>query len=312
MARDISIIIATRDESPPVLEATIDGLLETTAGYDRRIVVVDDGSLVPVTLEKPKVLVIRNPLPIGVQQSRRYAASHVDGDVLVVVDAHMSFAADWLESMLGHVGSGSLLCAAWWDYNLSRPLCWGADFVWCGNRDYKAGRIPGFAFRHRTKFPGDGAVEVPMAIGACYMMLRESYEKLGGFSPFSRVWGKTEQDLSARAWITGLGVKCVTGAHVGHLSRTKFPYRVRWEDIEFNQVAMVRTVFQEPVARAIEQMLQPLPTDVQDWLSQVNFSQWRQLVQSHRQISDEEFFRRFVPDAPECLPTGTRGSSRQI
>lgn len=307
----ISFVVATRDESPPVLEATIDGLLDTSSGHESEIVVIDDGSLFPVSLERPRVRVLRNPVPVGVQPSRRHAATLTTGDVLVAVDAHMSFAPDWLDQMLQYVDTGSLLCAAWWNYELSRPLCWGADFAWSGERNYRSGRTPGLAFRHRTKFPGAGAVEVPMCIGACYMVLRESYERLGGFSPFSRIWGKTEQDVSARAWITGLGVKCATGAQVGHLTKKKFPYPVRWEDIEFNQVLMARTVFQEPVAQAIEQFLQPLPDDVQSWLSQVDFREWRQSIQSRRQISDAEFFRRFVPDAPECLMREQAGKSER-
>jgi hypothetical protein len=35
-----------------------------------------------------------------------------------------------------------------------------------------------------------------MMIGASYMMLRISHERIGGFSPFFRTWGKLEQDLS--------------------------------------------------------------------------------------------------------------------
>jgi glycosyltransferase involved in cell wall biosynthesis len=276
-------------------------LIETSAVQSIEIVVVDDGSLVPVSLELPGVLSVRNQTPIGVAQSRRCGAAIAGGDVLVWVDAHMSFAPDWLDHMLAHADSGALLCAAWWNYELTRPLCYGADFEWCGERDYAAGRSPGLGFRHRTKFPGGGAVEVPMVIGACYMALRRSYDKLGGFSPFFRTWGKSEQDMSTRAWITGLSVQCVTGARVGHLSRSKFPYPVRWRDIEFNQIAMARTVFQEPVARAIEQKFEPLPGDVQTWLAETDFQEWRQLIQSRRRISDAEFLRRFVPNAPEYL-----------
>ena len=284
-----------------MVQATISGLLDTSAGYLREIVMVDDGSVLPVHIDHPEVHVIRNAAPIGTSQSRRKGAAASDGGVLVSMDAHMRFAPDWLDRMLVHVGSGALLCAAWWNYELTRPLCWGADFLWCGERDYAAGRCPGFAFRHRTTFPGDGAVEVPMVIGACYMMLRESYERLGGFSPFFRTWGRLEQDLSMRAWMVGLGVKCVTGACVGHYSRKKFPYPVRWQDIEFNQVAAVRTVFEEPVVRMIERLLQPLPAEVQTWLDQTDFRDWRETVQACRQMSDAEFLRRFVPGAPECL-----------
>jgi len=132
-------------------------------------------------------------------------------------------------------------------------------------------------------------------------MLRESYDRIRGFSPFFRTWGKLEQDLSLRAWICGLGVKCVTDARVGHFSRAKFPYTVRWEDIEFNQVAVARTVFEEPVAEAVEQLLQPLPSDVQTWLAKTDFRQWRRAIQSKRCISDAAFFRRFVPNTPESV-----------
>jgi len=262
---------------------------------------VDDGSRVPVLLEHPDVRVARTAGPIGTAKARRYGAAITKGDVLVFIDAHMSFAPDWLDRMLPHVGSGALLCAAWWEYDLSRPLCWGADFGWCGERDYAAGRSPGFVYRHRTKYPGDGAVEVPMLIGACYMMLRESYTRLGGFSPFFRTWGKLEQDLCARARIMGLDVKCVTGARVGHFTRTKHPYPVRWADIEFNQVATARTAFEEPVARALEQLLQPLPSQVQSWLTNADFSGWRKWIQSQRCISDAEFLHRFVLNPPESL-----------
>ncbi|MGH9431415.1 MAG: glycosyltransferase [Terriglobia bacterium] len=244
---------------------------------------------------------MRHDAPIGVPQSRRHGLSVAGGDVLVWMDAHMSFAPNWLDHMMAHVDSGALLCVAWWNYELTRPLCWGADFIWRHKRDYAAGYCPGFDLRHRTAFPDGDTVEVPMVIGACYMMRRESYERIGGFSPFFRVWGKADQDLSIRSWMAGLGVRCVAGARVGHLSRRKFPYPVRWEDIEFNQLALIRTVFEKPTVQAIEEMLQPIPPDVQAWLAQIDFREFRQLVQSSRQISDAGFFRRFVPDAPECL-----------
>jgi glycosyltransferase involved in cell wall biosynthesis len=304
VADRISFIVAARDELPSVLQFTIDGLFDTSVGHDREIVLVDDGSVVPVALSRPHLVVLRSATPAGVAQSRRYGASVASGNILVWLDAHMSFAPDWLSHMLDHVDSGALLCAAWWNYELTRPQCWGADFVWCGERDYHAHRTPGFRFKHRTQRPLEGVVEVPMVIGACYMMLRQSYEKFGGMSPFFRIWGIDEQDMSARAWITGIGVRCVTGACVGHLTRRSFPYLVSWDDIEFNQVAMVRTVFEEPVAAIIEGMLQPLPKRVEAWLAQTDFREWRRLVQSSRQISDAEFFRRFVPAAPQCLVQG--------
>jgi hypothetical protein len=46
-------------------------------------------------------------------------------------------------------------------------------------------------------------------------------------------------------------------------------------------------------------LMRPVPRKVQEWLDQTDFSAWRGLVQSERRMSDAEFFRRLVPDAPE-------------
>jgi glycosyltransferase involved in cell wall biosynthesis len=297
----ISFVVTARDEPADVLAATIDGLLATSTGQDREIVIVDDGSQEAVTIERPGTRVVRNAKALGVAQSRRLGAAMTTGDVLVWTDAHMSFAPDWLEEMLRHVDTGALLGASWWNYELTRPLCYGAEFVWCADRDHHAGRSPGLAFRHRTRFPGEGAVEVPMVIGACYMALRESYEHCGGFSPYFRIWGKSEQDVSARMWITGRGVKCVTGARVGHLSRPQFPYPVSWSDIEFNQVVLFRALLEHATLQAVERILGPLPEQVEKRLAEVDLRAWRESIQSRRSMSDFEFFRRFVSDAPASL-----------
>ncbi len=256
---------------------------------------IDDGSDVPIPNLPADVHVIRNPHSIGVSQARRYGAAIATGDILVWLDAHMTFAPDWLDHMLMYVESGALLCSAFWDYELSTCYCWGADFVWCSQRNYAAQCCPGFGLQHRTRFPGYGAMDVPMVIGACYMMQRESYEKLGGFSPLFCVWGVDEQDMSARAWLTGFGVKCVTSTRVGHLWRPSFPYPVQFEHLEFNQLAMVRTVFEEETVQALKEFFEPIPAQVRKWLEECDVSGWRQIVQSNRRIGDEEFFHRFVP-----------------
>ncbi len=82
---------------------------------------------------------------------------------------------------------------------------------------------------------------------------------MGGCSPLFRVWGAANQDISARAWIAGLGVKCVTGAKVGHLSRSTLPYPVHFEHLEFNQLVMVHTTFEEHSVQALEQYFKPFP-----------------------------------------------------
>ena len=254
----ISFIINSRNESNSVLEATITSLLTTTARYETEIIVIDDGSTIPVAGLSRDIRLFRNQEPIGVSQSRRNGAHIATGDVLVWLDAHMTFADDWLDQMLPYVESGSLLCSAAWDYNRSNCYCWGVDFEWCAERNYERGLSPGFLVRHRTSRPQEDSAEVPMVIGACYMMSRSSYDKVGGFSPLFSDWGADDVDISIRAWMSGLGVKCITKAAVGHLYRSKFPYPVEFDRLEFNQLVMIRSIFDQSTIEKLETCFNPL------------------------------------------------------
>jgi glycosyltransferase involved in cell wall biosynthesis len=303
MMQRISFIITSRNESKSILEATITGLLSTSARYATEIIVIDDGSSVPIAGLCRDVRLFRNPEPIGVSQSRRRGANIATGDVLVWLDAHMTFADNWLDQMLAHVESGSLLCSAAWDYNRSTCYCWGVDIEWCAERNYEKGLSPGFIVRHRTSRPRQDAAEVPMVIGSCYMMSRSSYNKLGGFSPLFRAWGQDDVDISIRAWISGLGVKCITQAAVGHLYRSKFPYPVEYDHLEFNQLVMIHSIFDESTIQMLEEYFKPLSAKVIGWLENVEpgLEKWREEIQSKRRLSDKELFRKFAPSIQHFL-----------
>src|SRR4051794_13438988 len=107
----VSFIITARDEPPDILNATLAGLARTAAHLRREVIVVDDGSRLPVSAPGAD-LVLRSAEARGVSPSRRIGAAAAKGEVLVWLDAHMSFADDWLHVMLPHAGSGALLCSA--------------------------------------------------------------------------------------------------------------------------------------------------------------------------------------------------------
>ncbi len=288
----VSFIITARDEPPELLNATIAGLARTAAHVRRECIVVDDGSRFPVTVQSPDVVLLRSAQPRGVSPSRRVGAAAATGEVLVWLDAHMSFADEWLDKMLTHAGSGSLLCSAFCDYGLTTTHCWGADYVWSCERDYWQQRYPGFGLRHRVTRPEPDVVDIPMMIGACYMLSRAAYRQLGGFSPLFRTWGVDEQDLCLRAHLMGMPVQCVTAARVGHFSRAAFPYSVSFEHLEYNQLVMIRSVFEESTIARLERCFAPIPPVVNQWLLDTDLHDWRSEIQSKRVRSDDELFNR--------------------
>jgi glycosyltransferase involved in cell wall biosynthesis len=291
----ISVVVTARDERAEIVNRTVNGLRATMPPREREIVVIDDGSVDPVRGLPREVHVIRNSESIGVARARHQGASVTSGDVLVWLDAHMTFGPYWLDRLLEHVDSGALLCSAFWNYERSVCHGFGADFVWCGERDYPNQRFPGLSLRHRLAYPGRGAVDVPMVIGACYAMLRSAYDALGGWSPLSRTWGGNEQELSARAWLAGFGAKCVTGATVGHLWRPQFPYSVQFDHLEFNQLVLLRTIFEEDTVDMLEPLFHPISERVRRWLEEAPVAEWRGVVQRTRCIGDRAFFSRFIP-----------------
>jgi glycosyltransferase involved in cell wall biosynthesis len=311
----VSIIITVRDEDPRFLEETLRGLHATTRPFSTDVIVVDDGSITPVivagAVNAHRVRLLRNPVPLGVCESRRTGALLAKGERLVWLDAHMSFGEHWLEQMLVQTHKGTVVCSPFWTYDLRECMCWGADFVWNPTRDYPAGKYPGFALRHRVQKPQEAVVEVPALIGACYAMHRETYHALGGFSPHFRVWGIDEQDLSTRAWMAGMRVVCATHAQVGHFTRPMFPYPVHYEHLEFNQAVMLRTVFETATIERLAHNFQPLPPIVESWLAVVDLTAWRKIVQRKRKMTDAEFFSRFVPELARTVPAAKGRAKRR-
>jgi len=75
---------------------------------------------------------------------------------------------------------------------------------------------------------------------------------------------------------------------------------VQFEHLEFNQRALIRTVFEPDTVRRLEAAFaQPAATArvVEQWLTAAtsDLAVWRRAIQSRRVLSDAEFFARFVP-----------------
>lgn len=297
-----SIIIAARNEDPLMLQETLSRLRSTTGSLLTEIIVVDDASITPIdptSLGDARLL--RHPAARGVSESRRNGAMLAAGDFLVWLDAHMSFGPLWLQQLLVQCHADSLVCSPFWTYDLKDCMCWGADFGWNAVRDYTAGKSPGLTLRHRVEPPTAAVSEVPAVIGACYAMRRDAYERLGGLCPHFKIWGVDEQDISARAWMSGLRVVCATHAQVGHYSRNQFPYPIQFEHLEFNQLVMIRSLFQRDTVARLEAEFHPIPRVTEDWLAATDLTAWRRSIQRRRTITDADFFARFLPAlaAPE-------------
>src|SRR5205085_8519792 len=80
---ELSCVITARNERPSVLRRTYNGLVRTTAAYRREIIIVDDGSEVPIEAAFPHARLLRNARPLGVSRARRRGAARARGRAIV-------------------------------------------------------------------------------------------------------------------------------------------------------------------------------------------------------------------------------------
>lgn len=290
----VSFVITSRDEDPHTLTATIHGIKMTAHRYEHEIIIVDDGSYIPIRFNEDveDIVLIRSEASSGVSKARRKGCLRASGDVLIVLDAHMSFDVGWLDHLLPAIDDNAIYCCACWDYALTAPRFWGADFVWDSER------LRGFSFEPIRNPPPTPISDAPMILGACYAFSARTYATLGGFSPLYKIWGYDEQDLSLRARISGLQVRCIRDAKVGHLDIRTQNWALPPENLSFNLHALLATILEQ---KTLEAILCALPTprpQVKRWLNEPEVKNWREIVQATRRYSDTEILPSILNQGP--------------
>mgnify|MGYP001192792500 FL=1 len=110
----VSFVITSRDEDPRTLTATIHGIKMTALRYAYEIIIVDDGSHIPIRFndDAEDIVLIRSEVAVGVSKARRKGCLSASGDVLIILDAHMSFDVEWLDHLLPAIDDNAIYCCA--------------------------------------------------------------------------------------------------------------------------------------------------------------------------------------------------------
>ena len=222
-ALSVAVIITAINEGAD-LERTIESLMTCNRVPDE-IIVVDDGSIerldARVALyagQGPSVVCIRHNMRQGCAVSRDEGSRAAESDLIVFVDSHMDFPADWLDEMLAAHAQypDAILCPISSDFDAdgSTPKInghWGTG----ADLSYE----DGFGVKAEWAQMEVGlrsTIRVPAVMGACYMMSRQLLRDIGGWSMGLRGWGLDEEFACVRAWLTGHEVRLVASTHVSH------------------------------------------------------------------------------------------------
>jgi len=273
-----SIIIASRDEGEQLMQ-TLASITRMSTHPDYELIVVDDGDGTDGALvadRSPHATVIASDAR-GVAASRNIGAQHATGDFLVFCDAHIFIRTpDWLEQMETCLLDQSIAGCA--------PVIsvFGNEQ---GQRIYGS-KLTSFTWEseHQAK-KSDDPYDVCCLIGGCVCYRTEAFQALGGWNRYIVGWGVEDLELSVRAWLRGYRLQILPRAEVAHVFRSKFPYKVTFDEVHWNALSATYLNFSDAAFQTAKTSIEKqwdarktavLTTHVTHKLSPIRH-QWRKL-----------------------------------
>ncbi len=187
----VSIVIPTRDQGP-LLEQCVRSIEERT-GYDRyEIVVLDNGSSEPATLQYLDALargcaVHRYPAPFNFSAICNFGAARAKGDYLLFLnDDTQVIGPDWLAAMLEHAqrpGVGAVGAKLLYPYGRVQHA--GVVLGIGGVAGHAFKQLPDAALRPFGM--ADCVRNCSAVTAACMMMARRTFDEVQGFDETFRV-----------------------------------------------------------------------------------------------------------------------------
>jgi predicted RNA-binding Zn-ribbon protein involved in translation (DUF1610 family) len=199
------------------------------------------------SIGKGVIIPIEDKLGDGPAMTRhRGIEAATDADVIVIVDAHMTFDGDVLRAMAREVArKGGLQCAK----------CYHNEgCTWEGGATYYAGADIHYKGEDQNgrqailwKWSADQKPGKRACIGgACYVFRRDWYYETGQCLSALPAWGCDEEALSICAWLSGHWPRVFDGK-VAHRYRPRTPWKAAARPIVTSRAAMLSAIVPDAV-----------------------------------------------------------------
>ncbi|XP_029642021.1 polypeptide N-acetylgalactosaminyltransferase 5 [Octopus sinensis] len=235
-----TVIICFHNEAWSTLLRTVHSVLRhTSLELLSSIILVDDAStfqFLKSPLEEymrrlPKVRIIRSTTRLGLIRARLFGVNESRSEIITFLDSHCECAADWLRPQIARlvqkphsvvspvidiINSNTLEYSSFLGDQVNFGIFdWSLNFRWMVVPD----RIK------KTRTSNLDPIMTPTLAGGLLSMRKDFFETLGTFDPGFETWGSENLELSFKTWMCGGRIDIIPCSHVGHIFRTRTPYK---------------------------------------------------------------------------------------
>lgn len=265
-----SFIITYHNEGLPFISECINQLRASIDVSEYEIIVVDDGSAIPLA-GIPNVKILRNKSNIGMGQSFDYGIKEAVGDDIIFLACDMRFIANnWVSKLVKEINDypESLICTACVGLNQEAPenmdflkrrlrlRCYGATILMFHDKKSNPRKEESFRgiieakWNPLDKTSVDKSYEIPCILGACYGVKKSWYSYIDGFWGH-HLYGTLEPYISLKSWLMGGSCRVAPHIETGHIFKREGTHGTPQDALMFNKM-LVATLLLEDGQRYID------------------------------------------------------------
>lgn len=234
--------------------------IRETIGKRVDILLIDDGSgdgfAYEATAKEFDAVYYKNNVRLGVAASRDLGVSMISSPYFLLLDGHMRFYDNlWQERIVGLLEKENrlLLCCQ------TRILYKEDDIVKDGPTHAAYGAYIDFTgenqllssiWNSKEQKTGENVEEIPCVLGATYACSKKYWKYIKGLEGL-RYYGCDEAFMSLKVWLTGGKCKLIKDITVGHIYRTRAPYRIDDNDTVYNKLLIAELLFPDTIKKNI-------------------------------------------------------------
>lgn len=231
----ISIIFPAKNEGENV-RFTLDSLYSAKTNFPFEVIVVNDASadgccdFLSSYDKKDNVKLIHTD-GLGAANARNLGAKNASGDYFIFCDAHLEFEDWWIDHLVEPLISKKTdaVCAAIASKENSAFIGYGQTL--------KANLGTKWNSKRTSLF------ETAVLPGGCFAITKTAFEDVGGFETGFKTWGHEDVELSIKLWLFGYRCHVQPKVKVLHLFRKSHPYKVTYDDVNYNLLRMAYSHF---------------------------------------------------------------------